>query len=335
MHNQLLDHLKELYKFNSLDFVQKVEAGYLSHNYILKSNYQKYFLKQYRPSPLSRIHEVHTVKFYFAQNNIPIILPLRNSAGSTYFEFDSNIYALFPFVKGLTLSIESLTTQALISLGRTLAQIHLLSKQQYPQISKRAERFSKERFMLKFDNISSVISSFKNPTQFHNALKESLILKKQLVEENTLTEKDLNLPFDHLLHGDYHNHNVFFDHQHNVTQVFDLEKTEIAPRLFELVRSMDYLCFNGEYHESNYQHAHSYLGAYRSIYPFNKDELSRSLQMYYLTKIHSLWIETEHCLNHNTRVDLFLPSQLQTIKYLAENRKSMPDKLYDNSFSTI
>lgn len=119
----LISKINHLYGLQ-LHSSEKVTKGFLSENHILLSDNNKYFLKKYRFDRQERIEEIHSAKKYFADGGIPVILPITNTEGNTFFLFENGYFALFPFVSGIQLERGTLTDTAIISLGKMLGKIH-------------------------------------------------------------------------------------------------------------------------------------------------------------------------------------------------------------------
>jgi Ser/Thr protein kinase RdoA (MazF antagonist) len=316
----LTHQIQKLYNLQEIFALEKVQLGFLSHNHVIKdSSDSKYFLKAYSLQDAARVKDVHKVYDFFAQHKIPVISPIPAITRNTFFTFQNMHYALFPLVRGITLHKQQLSDSALHNMGQMLANIHLLSKRKFPLISRRADRIDKDRFQQKFEAVYPLIRDIAKKTDFDNLALESLLLKHKLFLKNTITSKELNLPYDHLIHGDYQNLNLFFNQSHQVKYIFDLDKTELAPRSLELIRSMDYMCFNGDFENHNFRLAKIYLNAYQNIYPITLEGLHKALILYYLTKLQSVWIETEYYHTNNHRVAPLLPLQHKTITYLSHN----------------
>jgi aminoglycoside phosphotransferase (APT) family kinase protein len=131
--------------------------------------------------------------------------------------------------------------------------------------------------------------------------------------------KKLKVKADHLLHGDYHEKNVFLDTKGNVKHIFDLEKTEIGDRLHEVIRSMDFVCLNEGYDKKGLEKAHVYIQTYNELYPIKEKDFLDALEDYYFKKANSLWIERTHYLEDSDRVDCFLENQLNSLKFFPKN----------------
>ncbi len=322
----LLTHINTIYGL-SLAFHEKVAKGFLSENFILVGNGTKYFLKKYRFDNKERIEEVHLVKKYFADGGIPVILPIATTDRKTYFFFDNSYYALFPFITDKQLERKSLTDEAIASLGEMLGKIHLLGEKADLPIKERFKPWNKEKALSKIDAIEAELKKKFQLNDFDELALKSIETKKNLIASNVIHYEDFALPSDHLIHGDYLDHNVFFNDRDQVSYVFDFEKTDYSPRAYELFRSMTYSFLGGDTNDEDMAKAKLYLESYARIYPISKEELQRGLKLFYLKSIHAVWVEEEHYLKNNARVDEFLTSDFKRIEYLSQHYKKFEGEL--------
>ena len=312
---ELLMELSRAYgiKFSLLE---RVEKGSLSENYILVGGGTKYFLKKYRFDNETRVADVHMAKKYFAGAGIPVIVPLPTVGGRTYITFGERFYAVFPFIADRQLEREDITSSASVSLGKMLGLIHLRGKNASLPINHFFKPWDKEKTFQKFSDIEAVIGKLPSLSDFDKLALQDLSLKKKLISENSETYEDLGLESDHLIHGDYLYHNVFFDSDDRVSWVFDFEKTQYCPRTYEIFRSM-ILSFDIR----DTSNARQYLDSYRKIYPISNEELSTGLKLFYLATIYGMWIQDEHYLKNNPRADIFLEFGYDRLVYLSEHFK--------------
>jgi Ser/Thr protein kinase RdoA (MazF antagonist) len=325
----VLEKIRDLYEIaGKAELLEKVNSGYLSQNFILQNGSNKLFLKQYRFDDFEKIKEIHRVKLFFSNGGIPIILPIQHNEGDLIFEHDGKFYSLFPFVEGKIIRRAERSRKAFDSTGAMLAEIHILSKNGHPDIiHDYAKGWKKKKFLSEAKNVRRKIETFLNKTDFDKLALSTLDYKTDLVKQNKLQYEKLNLRNDHIIHGDYHGQNIFYDENDEIKYVFDIEKTEVAPRVLEIVRSMDFMCFSNNYEVKNFEDANAYLAAYNKVYPLSKNELIRGMKAYYLKKTHSLWIEKEHYLKNNFRVDVFLEGELLMLRYYSRNFDKFTEKL--------
>lgn len=334
MSEELLAFISKSYGLDQLRFVRNVTSGYLSLNMIIRDKARQYFLKQYRFDNTERVQNAHAAKFFFAKGGVPIILPLLQKNNASFFLFANHYYALFPFVRGRVLKRREFSAQALQSAATMLANLHGLSRNHCPQmVSKEREGWDTADFVRRAETILRRIEAIPEKTTFDKQAEESLRRKLALVQDVHSSYEDFGLRNDHLTHGDYHNQNLFFNSTDNVTHVFDVEKTERAPRLLELLRSMDFICFDAHFASRNFACAARYLRAYQNVYPFGQDEIIRCMRAFFWYGIHSLWVEEEHYARANTRADCFLEPGLRKLTYMTANKDAYIQRIQTAVFT--
>ncbi len=311
-------------------FAGNVKEGYLSQNYILQNSEQKFFLKQYSAKySLEMLKDIHKVKFFFGKSGIPVILPYEDLNGGTIFEDNGRYYALFPFVVGKILVREELFKKEITCLGKLLAKVHGLSKNGVPlKIKSGGKTWDSKKFFLESNLLLEKIENISEKKEFDKLALKVLKKKIEIVKSNKLLLKELGLENNHLLHGDFHEQNVFFNNDNSIKNLFDWEKTCIGARVFELVRAIDYVCLNGNYGNKNIEDAVFFLKAYYEEYPIEKDEFYKGVTFFYLKKAHSLWIETNHYINNTERSDELLKKELLTLNYYEKGYSDLVIRLY-------
>lgn len=323
----LISEINAMYGL-SLSSPEKVERGFLTENHVLVSGDSKYFLKKYSYSKEEKIKEIHLAKEFFASNGIPVILPIQNKSNLTYFLFEGVYFALFPFVPGRHIDKKELSDTAIKSLGKTLAKIHLAGRDTSLNIQSRFSSWDKDQFIKKAVDLIAIIEQGNTGSEFDNIALKNLKMKKELIESNSISFESLKLQNDHLIHGDYHEQNVFFAENDEVSNVFDLEKVTYAPRTFEVVRSLMFIFWGNDFTQENIEKGKRYLQAYNEMYPISIEELKAGLRLNYLRQLHGFWVETEHYLKQNYRVDQFLQSGYESIKYLSENIDRLEEEVF-------
>jgi Ser/Thr protein kinase RdoA (MazF antagonist) len=323
--NLPLENIAKIYDLK-LTLVEKILGGYLSENYSLTDGSKKYFLKKHRHTDLKQVEEVSLAEQFFADGGVPVILPIKTQQGDVFFEYEKCFYSLYPFAGGHHIERGKLNEQAATSLGATLGVLHKRGKDSSLPISEQFNAWDTEKFLTKATAVEAEIAKENPISEFGKMALESLRLKKEAVLKNTIAYEKLGLSNDHLIHGDYFCDNVFFDESSKVKHVFDFEKTQYAPPMYELFRSM-FVSFFSVPNQENLSLAKKYVDAYLSVYPFFKETVRNSLTVAYLKQIHSVWIEEEHYLKHSTRPDDLMPSQLACNQYYLQNRESIDSYL--------
>lgn len=321
----LLDFIKNLYGLSQkVTVLKEVTQGVLSTNFIIGNNSQKFFLKRYRFTNPSEVKNIHEVKRYFSKEGIPVILPIVNGAGESFFLFNDGIYALFPFIEAKQLDKDQLSKTAIKSLAETLSKIHLIGKDGvFLKEPVAFKDWDNGKFLKTAQEIQEIIMNKKEKDSFDELALQTLQLKRNIVQKNTKQLKDFEFGENHLIHGDYHIQNIFFDENDRVIHVFDFEKADVAPRIYEVLRSMDYIFFRGKPTKKDLEKAALYFGIYNKLYPFTQKEIEDGVDAYYLKKSYGLWVVSEHYLNNNFRPDIFLKEDFENLKYFSSHTDTL------------
>jgi len=321
----LLEALASAYNLPTLSLQEKVSRGHLSDNHVLTTGHKKYFLKQWRFAKPDRIEIALTAEQYFGKY-LPVIQALPTLQRERFFHFEKYYYSLYPYIAGTHIEREDVDGQALTAMAEFLAHLHLLSRNHPFTINRTFSWWHPESALPKMQHLLSILQALPAKTHFDRDAEEYLTRKLTLVQENTLCPEDLYLASDTVTHGDFHESNIFFEGT-AVSQVFDFEKAEMAPRAIELIRCIHHTLFNGMYINRNFQRAKHFVQAYNSIYPIPASEVQKALKIWFTKGFHSHWIETNHYLEHNFRSDIFLESGLNALRYQTEHLSEIAEAL--------
>lgn len=304
----------------------KVDGGYLSDNFIVGNAREKYFLKEYREKYTEQdIQNIHKTKSLFSANRIPVIMPRLDKQGRSYFKFEGHFYSLFPFIDARLIKPEKASDKAVDSMAKMQAKMHLTGKKySIPKVHENeVPVWNKKKAKARGKRILEILNKKSKHNEFDKLALKFVKLKMELIENNKLTPLKIGLGSDHLIHGDYHSLNLFFDRSDNVQYIFDLEKTVYAPRAYELVRAMDYICLN----DYNFPKARAYLSAYRKVYPISDSEYRRGFLFYHLNGVHAFWIEEFHYLDNNKRTDVFYVGDSRKTAYYSKNFEDVVNQI--------
>lgn len=328
--NDLIIKINTIYNLGEeVKFFGVVEGGFLSENYVLKNKKEKFFLKKYRPSlDLNRIREVHKVKKFFYQNKIPVIFPYKTRSGRTFFVWERNYYAIFPFVEGRQINMIKARKLEIKSLAELMAQIHILTKSKFAQlINPRIFDWDKNEFLREAEKILKIIESKNNKDKSDKVAIKLINQKIKLAEKNKAQYTDFCFERSHILHGDFHERNIFFNKDKKVIGIFDWEKANFGPRVFEIVRALEIIFFNYGYSKKIFYQVGIFLKKYNNLYPIRKEELRNGLLAWYLNQVHSLWVLNEIYIKYNDRVKPLLDKHRMFINYQSKNLDKFIDKV--------
>ncbi|QQS23122.1 phosphotransferase [bacterium] len=317
--DQVLKIISELYSIENLKLLHRVEEGVLSNNYILEADGQKYFLKHHRSNIVHKIGQIHQVEKYFSQQGFPVILALPTKDNKLYFTSEDQYYSLLPFTPGKLVKRESLSGNQIKAMGEFLAKLHLAGKNHDEFKLEALKSVNGENFSQFVTDIQSKLKEKPNLTPVDIMAAEHLELQKQLADKIGYKIFSPQLPSDHLVHGDYHDYNLFFDEFDQITALFDFEKTEMSLRTFELIRALEIVCFHGSFKQNNFANAQVFLQAYHSLYPVVPEELEEAINFSYLGRVFSTWITGDVYLKGNSRPAVYLHETHFNLKYFSSH----------------
>ncbi len=311
-------------EFSIVDIIriQHVELGYLTDNFVVyTAKNQKYFLKCQRHETARILPFIEETELFFAKNAIPVICPLQTKLGNAHFIHEVKTYTLYPFVLGTHIPRDELTKVHIQHFAQNLAHMHMLSKNGYPLITSFPiqDFWSKEKTLQGIKKIREILAQKKSQDDFDRLTEESFSLKEKCIEQYAVVYSDTALMNDALLHGDYHDYNIFFNSAGYVQHIFDFEKACWGSRMFEINKAMRISCFRFPFEEASYEKCMIFLRAYDEIYPVDIDELIRACYERHYYSFHSLWFENEHYILKNTRTDSLMPIELAKLKYFSQN----------------
>lgn len=329
---QLREQLSYWYDLDDILRIEPATGSLLCENFIVETASGKYFLKQYRAQISRWVHEIKLAERYFAEHDIPVILPTPDRDGRPSFWFDQNWYSVFPYVQGIQKTSAELTPDDLTTMGEMLGKIHRVGEAMPPverQDMPLIKLWDRGLFELQFPELYRCVSSIKEPDAFDRLTLETMRRKREFVSQNTLTPVDLHLTSDCLLHGDFHQGNLFFNERGQITHVFDFEKTAIGPRAFELARSILISAFDNGLSDEYMDRARFFLKAYRDVFPIPFDECAKGVKAYLIYTAHQLWIESKRYFKGKRQFDLIYFNHAERVAHLQDDWEAFTHRLYD------
>ncbi|MCX6780743.1 MAG: phosphotransferase [Candidatus Magasanikbacteria bacterium] len=288
--------------------VEPIRHGFLSENYKVVAEEGTYFLKQYRAAlDAARVADIHKSKHFFEARGIPVVLPLTTEDEKTFIEYDGTFFALFPFLEGHTYPDQHCSIEELRSLARMLARVHAVGEMaESDHIAKKFMRANFDEAIARADVVIPLIEKDRanNPTEFNRSALEIAQKKRALLASWPFPTEPI-APFI-LVHYDLHAGNVFFDDAGAIKYVFDFELSQHEPAAFDLVRTMTIVCFDYGTYEEKWKRAEEYVRAYRDVRQMSDEEFRAGVLEFVIYRTKSFWVEEEHYLKNNLRVDTFL-----------------------------
>jgi homoserine kinase type II len=286
-----------------------ITKGFLSENFKVVCKEGVFFLKQYRAElDRNRVEDIHKSKGFFAASSIPVVMPIANVHGDFFVLHEERFFAVFPFVNGHTYPDQHCSMAELRSLARMLARVHNAGEVvDANYVGKKFQQKSKEDTLAHAEIVVAAIEKEILRTggnEFDRAALRIAQEKQKMISDWPFSEQE-SLP-QILVHYDLHAGNVFFDDAAQVQHVFDFELTQHEPAAFDVVRTMTIVCMDYGLREEKWDRVHNFLDAYREVRALSDEELCRGVIEFIKYRSTSFWVEDEHYLKNNVRVDRFL-----------------------------
>lgn len=298
--------MQELFDVGEISSHAFVHGGFMGQNYRVDTPKGVFFLKQYRNRLNMFIHEIKAAEEYFAQQGLPVILPIKDAYGREAFWVEGSWYSLFPFINGKSPDYGAVTAPIAQSLAVMLAKFHETGGR-FPQRPFQQLRIGNRRkFFLEHVELVRILRQKPSRNPLEERILEILMKKAELVSRTSAIPQDIPLHYNCLLHGDFQYLNTFVNEKNEITHVYDLERASIGPTAYEVIRSLIINCFDDGWGDQNFALARDYLAHYREHYPMTFEELWHALRLYTYNIIHMTWLETRYVVfGVDTQLEVF------------------------------
>lgn len=320
------------YDVGNFIFIDKVPEGVLNDNYILTTTTGKYFIKSVREKAKDKLKTIYSVETLMKDRGIPSVVMLTTKSGDIFVTDDIEVYTLYPFIEAEKNYNYSDTDYR--SAGEMLGKIHIAGSNDIPDSlkSKEFKKPSSEVILIKLKSYRDEINNTNNRNDADKLFLEYIDFKLATIEKI----KEITLPNDTLIHGDYHSGNLLIDKiTGEIIGVCDWEKAEFGSRPYELARSLLYTCFNGEYSKDKaLADSKLFLEGYLSVFPMSIGEIMDGLNMRIYRMTLSSWIEEKYYKNNDSRANHLIRHEMNIIDYvlnggLSEQIKNIATKILE------
>lgn len=310
--------------------VRENHEGVLNRNFFLTTDRGRYFIKSLREKRKGDVSYIAVAETLMRSRGIPAICMLPTVSGSTYLEMDSFVYTVYPFIESDR--SHQYSPDDFKSMGRMLASIHRAGSVDIPA------GLREKRLNTKAENSVEQIASYKTILASKDILTDvdrvflSYIGLKQRMAASLPAAMNPP-PSDTFIHGDYHARNLLIDDHRTIIGICDWEQARMAPRAYEIARSIQYLCFAGgsTEHSEIYDvsravdSARSFIAGYQELYPIPDDEMRTGFELRFRKIIDSVWIEETYFSLNDPRPLIFIPHEMRLIREFGE--EAMFEKL--------
>lgn len=315
----LKDLLCDLFGFAMVTKIELIYERYRCLNYRISTPTQEYFLKQYRGRSSEEVFETKFAEQFFSENEIPILLPVKDRFQRPAFKYADEWFSLFDFVQAKQPDPHHLTDAFLVSLGGQLAKLHRVGSLVRLDSFRRLRLWDAEEFVFEVVELNTLLEQEQEKSGVPSLVFETMEKKMKFVTQCQKTAKDFTLPFDCLLHGDPIYQNTFVNDADQVIALFDLEDACVGPRAYEVSRAILINCFESGWGDQEFHRARTFFRAYQHVYPISFEEFQQGVEMYMIKNAHKLWFEVKHLFDGGEEIKRCYEAHANRVRHLTDN----------------
>jgi Ser/Thr protein kinase RdoA (MazF antagonist) len=320
--------LCDLFDFEQVSKIDLVYDQYRCLNFKVHTLNQIYFLKQYRGRSSEEVFETKFAERFFADNQVPIILPIQDRFGRPAFQFQEEWFSLFPFVNAQQPHANILSDAFLRSLGTHLAKLHRAGSLVRLDSFRRLRLWDVEQFMFEMVDLKTMLEREREHPGVPSFVLDTMEKKIAFVTQERKSPQSFTLPFDCLLHGDPIYQNTFVDEHDEVIALFDLEDACVGPRAYEVGRAVLINCFEDGWGEEQYRRARIFMAAYLHVFPLSLEEFRQGVEMYMIKNAHKLWFEAKHLFDENDETRRCYEAHALRVEHLKDNWQTFCGRIH-------
>lgn len=327
---RVTDELLRRYGLGSPLRIDPAPGGMLNQNLIAVTAGGTYFLKGYRYVEAGPVAREHRVIAYAAACGLPVPTPLAAPGGKTFLRVGGRQWAVFPLIPDRQIPAAELTSGHAGEMGAVLGRIHAalarfpsLEGARYPA----KLLWDSARAGQEMADYEAAILRFPAPSPFdRHALGSFAYRRTLLVAGVPAPGAFADLPAQ-MLHGDFHEGNLFFGADGRITAVIDWELASVGPRALEIIRTLDIALRATHDSPAAAERLRAFLHAYVAQAPLTRDECLAMPELYWAYRVHSLWVYEEHYRKGSARTDDLAMEDVSGLEWWLQHRHDMGRRL--------
>ncbi len=169
-------------------------------------------------------------------------------------------------------------------MGFFLALVHQVLREYLTErVPQRSFVFDSAATLVKMDMLEGVIRSRPVLDEVDTQALAQLLRQRKLLTTSVGNVPSLARLEQQVIHGDYQEANLFFE-KDKVSAIIDWDQSYVAPRAWEVVRTLDY-AFN-----LDATLCRSFLHAYRTVQPLPQEDVNIAAENYGFKRMHDVWV---------------------------------------------
>jgi len=317
-----MNEVLSFYHLNNPKCFNYALGGYLNKNIVVEADEGIFFLQGVENNKRPVEEEVKVINFLRGKN-FPVSKMITNKNGNILTFWNSQKYLLSEFIEGHSPNqFNDLNDKHLVNAAKSLAKLHqLLANYEGVPFSNPNTALPHEAKKI-CQNVKEIIQKKINWNQID--LHVNKIISRKINLLNNLPKIDLSNCPKQFVHGDYHGANLIFDENDEVKGIVDWEYFGHDYRIWEVVRSMAFIC-DIDYTGSlagpiDLEKARKYLQAYDEINPLTDEEIKIIPDILEYQAICCVFSLEQHYLKQRSECDIFLPKKPENWFWFVDNK---------------
>jgi len=303
-------------------------GGYLNKSLVVDSEEGKFFLQEIENDFRNVVEEIKVLQ-YLKEHNFPVPNFLKNKNDNYLTYYGGKKFLLSEFIDGTSpVQFNMLNEAQLKNSARTLAKLHYFLANYEAQPFSNPNTPTQEEALKICQQVDGIIrNNFPFATNKIDINTELMIKRKIKLLKYFNPEKlrkELSKCPKQFVHGDYHGANLIFDENDEVKGVVDWEYFGYDYRIWEVARSMAFIC-DIDYTGSlagpmDLEKAKKYLQAYDKINPLTEEEIKIIPELLEYQAICCVFSIDQHYLKKRYECDVFLPKKPENWFWFVDNK---------------
>lgn len=306
-----LEEVCEAFDLGTPVSVEENQEGVLNLNYSLITDRGHFFIKSVRDRRKDSIPVIAAAERFMQDGGLPAVAMMPRTNGEVFLSLGSDVYTVYPYLEHS--SPHEIPYEAL---GAMLARIHARGTEPLPELLQAVHMTEKRN-----EVVATKLAAYKGLAASGNEPDDTLFLS-YIDTKLELLDRLPTVPAytPTLVHGDYHVGNILFNKDGQVIGICDWEKAELAPRAYEIARSVQYIAFESRDEPYVYERdlaierGREFLSGYRGTYPISDDELRAGFALRLRKLVMSFWIEEGFYDRGDSRANKFIANETNLIK---------------------
>lgn len=285
--------------------VEPVFRGSVNRVFRVQTAQSTLYLRMYRSSDEAVLEREVQVMAAARAGGVQMPLTVPTRRGSAWLNLDGQLCALFTAAKGTQVARSELNRNHATSAGACLARLHR-ALESLPDLGWRRYRidYAVAERLTRLDALEGAISALAAPDDTDVWALERLRAQRDWLADPGCPHAAPPTGPRQVIHGDYHDGNLFFAGNAaavSVSGVIDWEQAAWMPRAFEAIRSAQYMFGHAPVLAS------AFLNAYLPGLKKDRSEMQAAALAYGVQADHNVWALEEAYLHGNARARVFIP----------------------------